>query len=230
MKEVAVIMVTWGRRELLKTTLTSYFATTDPTQASITVVDNGSKQDTLDVLMEHRPDIDSLILLNENRGKPYALNSGAVVAMQDAIRVGRKPPDYFLFCDSDLFFHKGWLSVMVSSYDDNRTVAGGKPLGGLSGYVHAPHQLKLHTGKKGVTVNQLGYCAGCCMMMSRKVFMDNGPWDTRRLIRTVDTRYMRNLLRRGYMNAAVYPDTVIMHTGKKERTWHIANGTPKYRS
>lgn len=227
MKEVAIVLVSWGRLALLQTTLTSLFATTNPDEVSVTVVDNGSKQDVIDYLISRRNQIDNLVLLNKNKGKPYALNIGATTALHDCIALNLAPPEFFLFCDSDLFFRNNWLSKMVTSYKEHRILTGDKPLGGLSGYVHAPHQLTLHKGKT-TEVNEIKFCAGCCLMMSKDVFLKNGPWDTRRLIRTVDTRYLRNLIRRGYMNAAVYPASVIEHTGKRSRTWHISKGTPKY--
>ena len=96
MSEVAVIMVTWGRSELLKTTLTSYFATTDLDRSTITVVDNGSQQATIDVLMEYRSRIDSLVLLNENRGKPNALNTGVAIAVQEAKKLNKSLPELSL--------------------------------------------------------------------------------------------------------------------------------------
>lgn len=228
MKDTAVIMVTWGRAELLKTTLTSYFATINPDRATLIVIDNGSQQATIDVLNEYRSRIDSLVLLNRNMGKPHALNIGVDIALSDCKALDKHLPEYLLFCDSDIFFNKNWLPIMTTSYDEHRTLSNDRPLGGLSGYVHNPHQLTLHVGKQ-TTVNEIKFCAGCCLMMSYAVFQKNGPWDTKRLIRTVDTRYLRNLVRRGYMNAAVHPSSVIRHIGNKERTWHIANGKPKYR-
>ena len=228
MSEVSVIMVTWGRAELLKTTLASYFETVNSTRATLTIIDNGSQQPTIDVLMRYRSRINTLILLNENLGKPAALNIGIGSGMQEAIKAGYSKPEYFLFCDSDLFFHKNWLSIMVNTYAEHKVLDDGRPLGGLSGYIHAPHQLKLHTGKQTI-INEIKYPAGCCLMMSREVILRNGQWDTRRLIRTVDTSYMRNMVVRGYANAAVYPKTVIQHIGKRDRTWHIATGKPKYR-
>jgi len=49
------------------------------------------------------------------------------------------------------------------------------------------------------------------------------------MIGTVDTSYLRNMCTRGYANAAVYPESVIVHCGKKDRTWHLATRQPKYR-
>jgi GT2 family glycosyltransferase len=228
MSEVAVIMVSWGRAQLLDKTLATYFQTFDPERASLTIVDNGSQKQTLDILFKYRGRIQQLILLNENLGKPAALNIGVGASLQECRKLGYQRPDYFLFCDSDLEFKLGWLPKMVTTYQEHRVLKDGKPLGGLSGYVHAPHQLTLHDGAT-TKINLLKYPAGCCLMMSREVLLRNGQWDTRRMIGTVDTSYLRNMHVRGYVNAAVYPDSVIVHCGKRDRTWHLATRKPKYR-
>lgn len=228
MSEVAVVMVSWGRAKLLDATLASYFQTFDPQRVSLTVVDNGSEQQTLDILFKYRSRIQKLILLNENLGKPAALNVGVGASLQEVRKLGYQRPEYFLFCDSDIEFKPGWLPRMVTSYQEHQILKDGRPLGGLSGYVHAPHQLILHDGKT-TKINVLKYPAGCCLMMSREVLLKNGQWDTRRMIGTVDTSYLRNMFVRGYANAAVYPESVIVHMGKRDRTWHLATRKPKYR-
>lgn len=228
MSTVAVIMVSWGRAKLLETTLSTYFQTVDDKQAALTVIDNGSEQTTLDVLMMYRQRINNLVLLNENLGKPAALNIGVGVGLQEVKKLDYQRPEYFLFCDSDLTFKAGWLPKMLTAYQEHRVLKDGRPLGGLSGYVHSPHQLTLHEGET-TKINVLKFPAGCCLMMSREVVIRNGQWDTRRMIGTVDTSYLRNMFVRGYANAAVYPDSVIVHCGKKDRTWHLATRKPKYR-
>lgn len=228
MSDVAVILVSWGRSELLETTLASYFKTVDPKRASLTIVDNGSEQSTIEVLMRYRSRIDNLVLLNENLGKPAALNIGVGASLQEVRKLDYKKPEYFLFCDSDLEFKPNWLPIMVMSYDEHRILNDGRPLGGLSGYVHSPHQLNLDNGKN-TTINIIKYPAGCCLMMSTEVLLKNGQWDTRRMIGTVDTSYLRNMNSRGFGSGAVYPATLIHHTGKKHRTWHLATRKPKYR-
>lgn len=228
MSEVAVIMVSWGRAQLLDKTLATYFQTFDPQRASLTIVDNGSEQQAIDVLMKYKSRIQKLILLNENLGKPAALNIGVGASLQDVHKLEYHKPEYFLFCDSDLEFKPGWLPKMVTSYHEHRTLNDGRPLGGLSGYVHAPQPLTLDEGAT-TKINILKFPAGCCLMMSREVVLKNGQWDTRRMIGTVDTSYLRNMSVRGYGNAAVYPESVIVHCGKKDRTWHLATRQPKYR-
>lgn len=220
----AVVISSFGRHVLMQQTLNTLFATIEDTNAiKVIVVDNGSPQSTLDVLAAYRDRLFALVLLNENKGKPYALNLGAHIATEDCYAQKSAPPDYFLFCDNDLKFHPHWHQKMLAAYKEHENL----PLCALSGFKWHGHALTgLKTGPT-TQVNVVPYPPGCCVMMSQRAFRANGLWDTRRLIRTVDTSYMRNAIRRGYLNASIHPETVIEHTGIKERCWDLATGAPK---
>jgi len=219
----AVVVVSFGRVALMRQTLDTLLASQyDPKLVTITVVDNHSQPEMIDLLVQYRDRIDNLVLLRENRGKPYAWNLGAKVAQEECIATDTKPPEFFLFCDNDLDFKVGWHAKMTASYREHCDL----PLCSLSGMRWMPHPLKgLQEGKN--EINIVRNPPGCCLMMSAKAFASNGPWDTKRLIRTVDTCMHRNSARRGWKNASVHPDTLIDHTGRKQRTWSIASGKPK---
>lgn len=221
---IALVMVTFGRHQLLEITLKTLFQTIDAEHCSVTIIDNGSEADVTNLLMQHHRKINNLILLNNNRGKPYAWNLGAHVAMEECIATKVSNPNYFLFCDSDLSFRPDWHKVLVESYEDHKDL----PLCGLSGMLWPPHKENgiEHKGRRR-TVWESRFPSGCCILMSTDAFAKNGMWDTRRLIRTVDTSYFRNAINRGYVNASV-DNTVISHTGGKNRTWNISTGEPKY--
>lgn len=230
----ALVMVTFGRSKLLRLTLDTLFAYTDPEQVSITIVDNNSGSEVIKMLVEAKENIDRLVLLNNNWGKPYAWNVGAwglgawdlgaSMAQEECKTLGYAPPTHFVFCDSDLEFREDWHEKMLASYEEHRKTI---KLCALSGYKWEPHPLDLQTGT--TTINKLRLCAGCCLMMSAEAYQDNGKWDTRRLIRTVDTSYLRNANCRGWVHAAVHPESVIAHTGAKQRSWQIGTGVPKLR-
>lgn len=220
----AVIIVSFGRTALIKRTLDTLLNSGfDSGQVTITVVDNGSQPETVALLVGYRDRINNLVLLNRNRGKPYALNLGACVAQERCRVVEIEPPEYFLFCDSDLDFKPDWHKKLTAAYAEHAEL----PLCGLSGMRWPSHKLdNLQTGPT-TQINVVRFPPGCCVLMSAKAFRANGPWDTGRLIRTVDTCYFRNAQRRGWMNASIHPDSVIEHTGRTSRTWHIQTGKPK---
>ena len=131
-------------------------------------------------------------------------------------------PDYFLFCDNDLDFKPDWHNKLVTAYKEHRDL----PLCGLSGMRWPSH--KLSGLQQGATtqINVIRFPPGCCILISAETFRANGLWDTSRLVRTVDTSYFRNAQRRGYKNASIHPRTVIDHTGKTSRSWHLQTGKP----
>ena len=220
----AVVIVSFGRTALMKRTLDTLFNSKfNSKKVTITVVDNNSQPETIVMLTDYRDHINNLILLRENRGKPYAWNLGARIAQERCIVSKIVPPKYFLFCDSDLDFKVGWHTKLTTAYEEHKNL----PLCALSGMRWPAHKLnELQTGPT-TQVNVVRFPPGCCIFMSAEVFRANGPWDTNRLIRTVDTRYYRNAQRRGFRNASIHPDTVINHTGRTSRTWHLKTGKPK---
>jgi len=225
-ERIALVMTSFGRSALLAGTLKTLTETTDRNLVDVTVVDNGSGQKTIDVLMQYRENvIAGLVLLNENMGKPYAWNLGARIAAERCAKFDVRKPDYFLFCDSDLRFLPGWLHTLLTTYKEHEHLDK-KPLCGLSGLSWPKHQLDVKTGPT-TSINVYRFPPGCCVFISAAAFKANGNWDTRRLIRTVDTSYFRNALRRGYRNASVHPDSVIEHTGGRQRSWDGRTGEPK---
>ncbi len=221
-QHTAVIIVSFGRVDLMKQTLRTLLSTKPDVGTSITVVDNGSQQEMIGLLMDYRNRIDNLVLLNENRGKPYAWNLGATVSRERCKTLDIEPPNYYLFCDNDLRFKADWHTTLLQAYREHKDL----PLCGLSGFRWPSHDLNVQTGRYS-QINVVRFPPGCCVFMSAEAYRANGPWDTGRLIRAVDTNYFRNARRRGFVNASIHPHSVIEHTGRTQRTWHIRNGTPK---
>lgn len=226
MKEIAIIIVSFGRSKLLKQTLESLFATREKTNYKLYVVDNASGQQTLDVLIKHKNRIDHLVLLNKNQGKPYAWNLGVSIAKERCKVLKASAPDYYLFCDNDLLFHQNWQQVLLDTYEEHRQ---NHKLCGLSAVIWPPHleNAKVMGTNPKTQMSVYRYPPGCCVLMSKEAYSDIGNWDTTRLIRTVDTSYFRNAFEKGYINGSVYPTTLVEHTGAKFRSWHNGTGKPK---
>jgi len=220
----AIVIVSFGRVALMRTTLQSLFANEyDLKNTTITIVDNGSQSEMISLLLQYRKRIDNLVLLNENRGKPYAWNLGIQVAQERCKALNKPMPDFVLFCDNDLNFKAGWHKKLHTAYIEHQNL----PLCALSGLRWPSHPIKDLCQGPTTQINVVRYPPGCCVFMSLAIFKINGPWDTRRLIRTVDTSYFRNANNRGFKNASIHPESVIEHTGKTSRTWHIQTGKPK---
>jgi GT2 family glycosyltransferase len=220
---IAVIIVSFGRVQLMKQTLDSLMKSGyNKSSTRVIVVDNGSQPEMVDLLRQYRDRAD-LVLLGDNRGKPYAWNLGATIARERCKVAGLTAPDYYLFCDNDLGFKPGWDTKLRTAYEEHK----GLPLCALSGMRWPSHKLDGLQQGPATQINVVRFPPGCCVFMSAEAYRLNGPWDTRRLIRTVDTSYFRNAKQRGWVCASIYPESVIIHTGRSSRTWHIQTGKPK---
>ena len=212
-------MVSYGRHWLLDHTLDTLFANTDPDKFRLILIDNGSKQPVRDVIAKYTDKIDDLILFNRNAGKPYAQNIGMSHVYNQCLILKDEIPNHFIVCDSDLEFKPGWLEKMTELYHEFEP----QKLGCLSGYNHNKiDSTRVVAGK----IHWRPYCPGCCMMFSRQLWEKVGIFDTRMLIRTVDTGYLKRCRVAGYENANVL-DTVVDHTGKAYRTFETS-GNPIY--
>ncbi len=221
---IAVVIVTFGRATLTKRTLDTLFNSDfNPKEVTVTVVDNGSQPEMVAMLNSYRDNIDNLVFLRKNRGKPYAWNLGARIAQEQCRNTKTEPLQYFLFCDNDLDFKLNWHKILVAAYEEHKEL----PLCALSGMRWPAHKLEGLQQGKTTQINVVRFPPGCCLLISVEAFKANGFWDVRRLIRTVDTRYFRNAQNRGYKNASIHPNTVIDHTGRASRSWHIQTGEPK---
>lgn len=206
--DLTVIIVSYGRSKLLDRTLKSWAATAP--KVDLFLIDNASKQPTLDVIAAHHKLFSYLSILEENKGKPFAHNLGA----------SECSTPYLMFCDSDIEFQPNWFEAMSQVYQATEDW----PLGGLSGYTYghvnsAPH--------KGVNVQIRCKPPGCALMISRKVYQHAGPFDESIKIRTVDSRYYVKLATLGYQNGMMWPYSAILHTGAHQRTF-TDKGDPIY--
>lgn len=226
MKEIAIVLVSFGRTELLQQTLDSLFKTREKSNYRLYIVDNCSGQRTQDVLLQNKSRIDHLMLLNINRGKPYAWNLGASMAKQSCKVLKKAEPEYFLFCDNDLLFHDNWQQQLLDTYEEHRKKF---KLCALSAVVWPPHleNAKVSGTNPKTQMSLYRYPPGCCILMSKESYAEIGDWDTVRLIRTVDTSYFRKAFEKGFINGSVYPESLVEHTGQKLRSWHNRTGAPK---
>jgi GT2 family glycosyltransferase len=104
--DVSVIIVNWNTRRLLEKCLTSIFKFTDKMLLQVIVVDNASKDDSVEYVRLHFPQI-RLICNDKNIGLAPANNQGLGLAE------GRN----VLFLNSDTVVHKGALKAMSDLLD-----------------------------------------------------------------------------------------------------------------
>ncbi len=120
--EVAIIIVNWNGKNLLKDCLMSLRENTNYSNYKVIVVDNGSSDGSAEFLKTEFADIDGLIL-DENYGFAGGNNRGIVYALK------RYDPDYILLLNNDTkIIQKDWLRRMVevAEGDEEIGIAGCK--------------------------------------------------------------------------------------------------------
>ena len=225
---IGIVVVSWGRAKLLRGTLESLFLNSHY-QPNVCIVDNGSEQETVDVINTYKPHFGHICLFAENEGKPHALNYG--------IEYFKKFPEinYFILCDSDLHFRPDWDKDMLETYKVFEALpknVHGKKFGILSGFLFNNRGDRIIQDGKQILFKS--YPSGCCMMLSRKILNDNGMFkeikeDGKKwLIRTVDTTYLSDMNHNGYYSGEMFPESVVDHMGVDSRTFHDRTGQVTY--
>lgn len=111
---VNVVVVTWNALEYTKATIDSLFANTK-NDFYLTIVDNGSSQDTLDYLKSLEAKnycrYLSRIYNEQNLGVSAAFNQGFAVSKEQNV-------DFTCLCNNDLYFKEDWLKSLLEEMQD----------------------------------------------------------------------------------------------------------------
>ena len=116
MKKVAVIILNWNGAKLLRRYLPTVVSGTNGDLADVIVADNGSTDESRDVLATEFPEVKTL-LFEENHGFAGGYNL--------ALEKTRYP--YTVLLNSDVRTPAGWLEPLVEYMDDNGDVAAVQP-------------------------------------------------------------------------------------------------------
>ena len=112
MKKVAVIILNWNGAALLRRYLPSVLENTPETLADVIVADNGSSDDSRDVLAREFPQVKTLT---------FDTNLGFAGGYNRAIEETRYPITVLL--NSDVRTPAGWLEPLVEALDEDTTGA-----------------------------------------------------------------------------------------------------------
>ena len=116
MKKVAVIILNWNGAHLLRRYLPSVLENTNAQLADVIVADNGSTDDSRQVLANEFPQVKTL-LLDQNYGFPEGYNR--------AISMTQYPCTVLL--NSDVRTPQGWLEPLAQLLDDDPQVGAVQP-------------------------------------------------------------------------------------------------------
>ena len=158
----SVIILNWNGAEMLRKYLPSVVTHTTLPDVEIIVADNGSTDNSLEVLRTEFPNVRTIVL-DQNYG--FAEGYNRAISQVDS--------DYVVLLNSDVEVTEGWLEPMLGYLDANADVASVQPK--IRSYINRNYFE--HAGAAGGFVNALGYpyCRGRILW---KVEQDKGQYDT----------------------------------------------------
>ena len=158
----SVIILNWNGAEMLRTYLPSVVAHTTLPDVEIIVADNGSTDNSLEVLRTEFPNVRTIVL-DQNYGFAEGYNRA----------INQVDSQYVVLLNSDVEVTAGWLEPMLAYMDANTDVASIQPK--IRSYINRDYFE--HAGAAGGFVNALGYpyCRGRILW---KVEQDKGQYDT----------------------------------------------------
>ena len=162
MKKVSVVILNWNGRDLLRKYLPSVCRYSITEDSDVYVADNGSDDDSLNILETEFPQV-RIIRLKENYGFAEGYNR--------AIRKITSP--YVVLLNSDVEVTDGWLDPLIEFADENPDVAAIQPK-----ILSLRDKEKFeHAGAAGGFIDKNGfpYCRG---RIFSTLETDSGPYDS----------------------------------------------------
>ncbi len=165
---VTVIIPTWNRSALLQRALDSVFRQSAPC-AEVIVVDDGSEDETPQLLKQQRDHQCLKVIRQKNRGAAAARNSGIAAAAND----------YIAFLDSDDHWQKKKLEVQFAAFADSDFLISHTYEKWLRNGQHL-NQKKIHIPRHGdIFTHCLRLCAVgmSTVMVKKELFAITGLFD-----------------------------------------------------
>ena len=169
MSTCSVIILNWNGAQMLRRflpsvvrSLTNHQSPITIHQCSLIVADNGSTDDSLTVLANEFPGVQTIVL-DRNYGFAEGYNRA----------IDRIDSDYVVLLNSDVETPDGWLEPLLAYMDANTDIAAVQPK--IRSYKQ--RNFFEHAGAAGGYLNALGYpyCRGRVLW---RVEQDNGQYDT----------------------------------------------------
>jgi GT2 family glycosyltransferase len=114
MTKLSIVILNWNGAEMMRRFLPSVLQ--HSTEAEIVVVDNGSTDDSLQMLSQNFPSVRQVVL-DTNYGFADGYNKG----------LKEIEAEYYLLLNSDVEVRKGWLKPMLAYMDSHPDVAACQP-------------------------------------------------------------------------------------------------------
>lgn len=204
MPRVAVIILNWNGSAMLRRFLPDVIANTDPAIGQVIVADNGSDDDSLEVLASEFPQVE-VMRLDRNYGFAEGYNRA----------IARVSAPYTLLLNSDVAPAPGWLAPLVEYMDANPGVGACQP---KIRSVSDPALFE-YAGASGGYLDRNGYpyCRG---RIFDSIEEDRGQYDT---ISDIDWATGAALMIRTelYRQAGGLPSSFFAHMEEIDLCWRL---------
>lgn len=221
MEKTAVIILNWNGAQMLRTYLPSVIAHTKG--AEIIVADNGSTDDSLEVLAQEFPSVKTIVL-DTNYGFAEGYNKA----------IEQVESDYVVLLNSDVEVTEGWLSPLLDYMTAHPEVAAVQPkirawrerdrfehagaAGGYLSWLGYPYCRGRRFGRveqdhgQYDTIAEIDWTTGACMCVRTSVYKECGGLDAAFFAHQEEIDLCWRMRNKGWKLACI-PQSVVYHLG-----------------
>ena len=221
MEKTAVIILNWNGAQMLRTYLPSVIAHTKG--AEIIVADNGSTDNSLEVLAKEFPTVKTIVL-DTNYGFAEGYNKS----------IGQVESEYVVLLNSDVEVTEGWLKPLLDYMETHPEVAAVQPkirawrekdrfehagaAGGYLSWLGYPYCRGRRFGRveqdhgQYDTIAEIDWTTGACMCVRTSVYKECGGLDAAFFAHMEEIDLCWRMRNKGWKLACV-PQSVVYHLG-----------------
>ena len=218
-----VIILNWNGAEMLRRYLPSVVAHTALPDVEVIVADNGSTDNSLEVLRREFPTVKTIVL-DKNYG--FAEGYNRAIDVTEA--------DYTVLLNSDVEVTEGWLTTLLDYMDAHPQVSAVQPkirswlnrnhfehagaAGGYLGWLGYPYCRGRRWGKveedhgQYDTVAEVDWTSGACMCVRTQVYKELGGLDAAFFAHMEEIDLCWRMRRAGWTLMCV-PESTVYHLG-----------------
>ena len=223
MKQVSVIILNWNGEALLKEFLPSVIAHTPEMLVDIIVADNGSTDNSVEILKKEFPAV-RLILFDRNYGFAEGYNHA----------ISQVESTYTVIINNDVEVTANWLDAPLHALEADNNLAGVQPkilnqknkkkfeyAGAAGGWIdkygypfcrgRVLHVIEEDCGQYDNPVN-IFWASGACFFIRTEIFKKEGGFDARFFAHQEEIDLCWRLRARGYRLEYI-PQSVVYHAG-----------------